>query len=487
MAARIARLKASGVTVLDEEGSAVVPTPAGLPIFLFPSLCRRSKGFRSGLNKIPSMLLPGLLILAVFLVMAGLMMTKRMPALLALPFMAVAIGLIAGLFSGLPWTASEGVPCLRFYLFETILKEGSSRLKDLMMYGIFGAILSQVVMRQGIAERIIRVAAEYAGDRKMLLAFLITGAVAWAFLTVNGLGAAIMVGSLVLPILMGSGLSPTYACGLMLFGIAIGGIFNPVNLGFYVTVLKLDLEVVKRFSLGFGILLGVTAVAFLTVQGVREKRNFAWAALEPEAVRRVPLPALLTPVLPILLIWIAQWPIIPAFLAGILYGCLTTEPVRLIPNLTAATLEGLKDISPVLGLFMGIGMTLNALMDPVTRQVMDPFIQAVVPTRPFTYVLFFAALAPLTLYRGPLNLYGLGAGFAALLMNSQLLPPAAIMGAFMAVGQVQSVCDPTNTHNVWMASFTHTSTEKILKTTLPYVWGFVLAALIYAVTVGRVL
>jgi hypothetical protein len=237
-----------------------------------------------------------------------------------------------------------------------------------------------------------------------------------------------------------------------------------------------------------GLLLALTAFAFIVLEGRREKNRFTWALRDDEPARSVPWPSLLTPLVPILLLMLpwTRWPIIPAFLAAILYGCLTTEPRRTIPNLTAATLEGLKDFSPVIGLFIGIGMTVASLKDPVTSAIMDPFIHAVTPSSPAAYLLVFTLLAPLSLYRGPLNLYGLGAGFATLLLASNLLTPPAVMAAFLAVGQVQGICDPTNTHNVWIAQFSKLSADELMKKTLPYVWLFVLLALLYAVFIGRV-
>ena len=59
----------------------------------------------------------------------------------------------------------------------------------------------------------------------------------------------------------------------------------------------------------------------------------------------------------------------------------------------------------------------------------------------------------------------------------------AVMAAFIAVGQMQSVCDPTNTANVWLAQFLQDSTDKFLRKTIFYVWFYVLVALLYAVTV----
>jgi hypothetical protein len=73
------------------------------------------------------------------------------------------------------------------------------------------------------------------------------------------------------------------------------------------------------------------------------------------------------------------------------------------------------------------------------------------------------------------------------LSKSTLLQPYAIVAAFLTTGQVQSVCDPTNTANVWMAQFLQDSTDRFLKKTLAYVWIYVLIALTYAVAVKGVM
>ena len=455
--------------------------------------------------------LPGLLIILTFGVFAALMMSRKMPALLALPCMAVIIAVISGGFY--EWPAGEAVESTSLFgkalsvmgvdgwnafltrnkpfidfLSQTVLTKGPAKLATAAMYAIFGAILSQLVMRAGIAQRIVSVAAEYAGDRKLLLAGLLTVVVAVCFTTVTGLGAVIMLGSLVLPILLGAGLSAEFSACLMLFAIAIGGVLNPAILGFYVDTIGIPMEVAKKYVVVYGSLLSLAALAFFAVNGRREASTHAWSvAASPVVSSTVPLISLLTPIVPIFLIMVFNWPIIPAFVAGIIYGALTTDPKRATQNVTAATLEGLKDIAPVIGLFIGIGMALEAMMAEPTKKIMEPLLSAILPTSPMGFLVFFSVLAPLALYRGPLNFYGLGAGVAGLIMGAQLMPAVALMAAFFAVGQIQGVCDPTNTHNVWLATFTKGSTEKFLKRTIPYVWGFVVAALAYAALVDGVM
>lgn len=451
------------------------------------------------------------MIIVTFGVFAGLMMSRKMPALLALPCMSVVIALVSGAFYQWP-IAEQAVSSSLFgkvvrllaggawddvltrhqgyinFLAVDVMTGGPAKLATAAMFAIFGAILSQQVMRSGIAQRIVSVTAEYAGDRKMLLAGLLTLVVAVCFTTVTGLGAVIMLGSLVLPILLGAGLSAEFSACLMLFAIAIGGVFNPVNYGFYITTIGVSEAVAKKYMLVYGLLLSVAAFVFFLVKGRAEERTYAWAAPVPASSgKSVPLPALITPLVPIGLIMIFNWQIIPAFVAGIIYGALTTDPRNALQNITAATLEGLKDVAPVIGLFIGIGMALNAMTAEPTKQVLEPLMRAIIPGSPLGYLFFFALLAPLALYRGPLNFFGLGAGVAGLIKSVGLMPPVALMAAFFAVGQIQGVCDPTNTSNVWLATFTKGSTERFLKITIPYVWGFVLVALAYASLIDGVM
>lgn len=438
-------------------------------------------------------ILPGLLILITFGVFAALMMSRRMPALLALPCMAVIVAGISGAFYDWSQLSAEaGFQDFWSFLQGHVMTKGAARLAEPIMYTVFGSILSQLVIRAGIAQRIVGVAAEYAGDRKFVLAALLTLVVAFCFMTLTGLGAVIMIGSLVLPILLGTGLSAEFCACLLLFAIATGGIFNPAILGNYQAIFGLDQAVVKHYVMLYGGLLAATTAVFFVIEGRRE-RSYAWAVAQevPKAPPMSPL-AMLTPILPIGLLLSGEtfggrWEIIPAFVVGILFGALTTDPRRALQNITAATLEGLKDVAPVLGLFVGIGMALNAMSAEPTRVVMEPFLRGVLPQSNAAYLLFFTLLAPLALYRGPLNFFGLGAGIAGLILGADLMPAVALMAAYFAVGQIQGVCDPTNTSNVWLATFTKSSTERFLRRTLPYVWGFAAVALAYAALGARVM
>ena len=96
-------------------------------------------------------------------------------------------------------------------------------------------------------------------------------------------------------------------------------------------------------------------------------------------------------------------------------------------------------------------------------------------------MIIFTLAAPLALYRGPLSLWGMGSGLVALIQKSTSLASSAIMGMLMSVGQIQGICDPTNTHNIWIATYLGTDTQTLLKKTAPYAWLATIAGLCLAV------
>ena len=416
-------------------------------------------------------------ILAVFIVCAALMFTRKLPALLALPLMAIVIALLPAYRAPLSAVA---------LVFGT----GPTRLAGAMSNAVFGAILAHVVAQCGIAQSLVRRASELAGDRPIFVALLMMAATAFAFLAIGGLGAVIMVGTLVLPVMLGVGIRPLHAASIFLFGISIGGIWNVAGWGFYQDVLKVPIATVASFSTLGGVTLSVAAIAYVLVYA-RSHRT-TWSAQGPPESGPASPPALslLTPVLPVLLIlafksagWLSggklaaqTLDINAALTVGSIYGIMTTRPRELLQLLTGAITEGIRSVAPVLGLMIGVGMVITALMSEPVAIVMRPALQAMVPHSRWGYVLFFGLLSPLALYRGPLNLYGLGAGIGAALTT--IFAPHLVVGALISTGMVQGVSDPTNTMNVWTGGFLKTDVNDILKATLP----FVMAAAIVALT-----
>lgn len=175
-------------------------------------------------------------------------------------------------------------------------------------------------------------------------------------------------------------------------------------------------------------------------------------------------------------------PIVPALFLGVVYAHLSTwqrgrgEANRVM----RAGYDGFRMAVPAILLLFGIGMLLQATTLPPVTQAVGPLVQGAVPRSPLAYIIVFTVLAPLALYRGPLNLYGMGAGIVGLLQQAGRLSSPLLMGAFFSVGMMQGVCDPTNTHNAWLAGFLRVRVLDLTRATIAWVWAIVLLGLILA-------
>ena len=460
------------------------------------------------------MTLSGVCLLSGFIIFAALMALRLLPTLLALPLMAAWVAGVSGIsFAG--W-------------LNDVLLSGSFRLAAPIVLVVFGAMFARVVQKTGISEAIVRNAAELAGDRPIAIAFLLTATTAFVFLGLSGLGGVIMVGSIALPVMTGAGISPIDAAALVLFGVVVAGAANVASYGtliglfggdaalsYYlpnvaITIVVTVVYILRNIPRGSGdgslfALVREFFVGLLSVPGSLVRALGAMFSSGPSPLvkkkRSLPAAALIAPILPLIVIAVLRAgvglgkaadgridPVAAAalgFIAASFYAAILTNPRRTVDILAGALVEGIQDVAGVLFLFMGIGMLVAATTHPAAADFLRETLSALLPSSLTGLFLFFALFAPAALYRGPLNLYGMGAGVAALLMGMGTFPAAALCGMFIAVGYIQTLADPTNSHNTWIGGFVGVDTAAILRRVLPYGWAMCLLMLAYAFLLSR--
>ncbi|MCC7478447.1 hypothetical protein IT575_08280 [bacterium] len=504
------------------------------------------------------------LFLAVLAFFAWLMVTRRMPASLALPLAAFSLALIALL----PKALAEGFDPALSSLFTDVVESGVVRLSNAIFAVLLGAVLAAQLKNSGAAERVVRYSAEYAGEDRFRLGLLMLLVISLLFTSLGGLGAVILVASITLPLLFSLGYEPKVAATVFLFGLSLGGCLNPSNWAFYISASEklsdplLTADIVP-FAVIMALLFFVLACVYLVVQlgGMKVLQAQYWPllalgaaagliavlalrfpvawlvikrslsvlllillaallalllyrllsllarGLQPPAAAHgsswldqsdnwLAAAAALVPLL--LLLWsslhanimggadkaLLQVPILSALLAGIVFAALASLSSRGggLNLLMRSLQEGVAAASPAVVLLIGIGLLLQATALPAVSGSLSPWLAALPIQHPLGFVLVFFLLSPLALYRGPLNLYGMGSGVVGIMFGStlvpDLVPPSLIMVAFFSVGMLQGVCDPTNTHNVWVANFCKVPLGELTRHTLPWVLGLVLAGLI---------
>jgi hypothetical protein len=429
--------------------------------------------------------LAGVAIVVVFIALAALMIARKLPALLAVPLMALATAALAGVpLQHLPLPSDD--PKVAHDL-PSIITQGAVRLAPVYATLFFGALLSRVVLSTGIAETLVTYAAEFGGDRPLVLSLLLCAVVAVLFTTVTGLGAIIMIGTIVLPVMMTVGVPRATSATLFLLAFGLGYILNIAQWKFYSTLFGVAPAAFQSYAFAIFAIQAVVLIAYAIVRA-RATRDYATNVVPGEPPRkRASVFALITPVLPLVLLRGFGVDAIVGFALAAVYGVLVTRPRAAVQTLVAAWIRGIEDVAPATILMIGIGMLLVAANTKEVQAAVTPLVAAVAPRSPLAYVVLFGLLSPLALYRGPLNPYGVGVGVYAVLATLHVLPAVALVAAVMAVVQVQNVCDPTNTQNVWVANFTGIGVERITRLTLPWQVAVATLAAVLVVAAGGAL
>jgi hypothetical protein len=409
------------------------------------------------------MYLQAIIIFLIFLACVVLMMTRKLPTILALPIMAISIALVAGI----PFISGEAD---RFTIAKNVLEAGSMRMSTAIAGLFFGGFFGKILTKVGITKTIIRKAAELAGDKPLPIALAFLAVCSIIFAASNGLGMVILVGTIIIPIMISAGVD-TFTAGLvLLLSNGIGVTFSVGTLGVYIDTLGLPLGTVTSYSWLCGIPLMIVAVLMLIFQikmGGKLRKAWAMPAEDPLSDKNVRAIALISPIIPVVLVFAFKIQLVPSILIGIVVALILSTPKNPIQVVSSGFVEGIQETAGAAALMIGIGMALNAVMAPEVAEVLKPVISAVIPSNPVVYVLIFGLLSFLAIYRGPLNVWGLGSGIVALLAASGMNPIAAMV-ALRLDSNVQAVCDPTNSHNVWVSDFTKNDVNDYLKK--PIVW-----------------
>ncbi|MFF1395860.1 transporter [Streptomyces sp. NPDC058287] len=420
----------------------------------------------------------GVVILLVMAAGVAAMLSRKLPTAFALVLLAVVIAFLAGA----PLTGKNSV-------FDTVLQEGAPALAATMIAILLGSWLGKLLEETGIAGTLVRKIVEFGGDRPVFVALGVLAVSALVGTVTGSAPAAMLAGLIGIPAMVAVGIPKVTAAGTILMGIAAGMPFELPVWQFFSTALDLPVDTVRGFMLKLFPFALAAAIAYVLVESRWRGVEHAWSLKSVQSrpssrggrrqrLGDAPWYALLTPVVPLVLALGFDLAIIPSLLAGVLYALVTTTRPREMNRRLLRTLYGGFEVAaPPITLFVAIGILLAAVKLPGAVDALEPLVKAVSPHNAVLFVLVFTLLVPLCLYRGPLNVFGLGAGIAGVLIATGIYPAVAVLGMATSYNQVFGVADPTSTQTVWSAQYAGVSPQQVMVRTLPYVWAVALGGL----------
>lgn len=426
----------------------------------------------------------GLIVVIIFALIAVLMMMKKIPTALALPLMAVGIGVVAGL----PLKGEEGI-------LTHVISSGALKLSGTYVAILFSCWLSQILYRTGVTTTIIKKAAEFGGDKPFVVSVALCAVSVFLFTVLYGTGAVAMVGAIVLPIMLSVGVPAVVACNSYLAAMSAGYMLNPANIAAVTNITGIEQSALYLCA---AILCAVCCVFFVVYLGWNFKKNgakYAFAA-KIEIPEEEPTPegvsgirgflACMTPLAVVGIMLIFKLEAITIFVIGIVWAMVFTVKgkwSKYASMIVQSCYEGFKEGAPTCSLMFGIGMLINAMTTPTTQAAISPFMQAITPTSAVALILFVCILCPLSLYRGPFNLLGLGAGLATSMVAVNALPIAALSAVFYAAMRWPTMSCPTSTQVVWSSNFVGLEPNTVVNKVFIHNWVMTAVSVIIMVAI----
>src|SRR5439155_11808090 len=112
-------------------------------------------------------------------------------------------------------------------LLANVLQKGGEQYASTVIVIVFGAWFGQILVQTGIAESMIRTAVELAGDRPIAVAWSISLITAVLFTSIYGVGAAIAIGVIAIPIMLSLGVPDRVDAPALTLAIGSGIYLNP--------------------------------------------------------------------------------------------------------------------------------------------------------------------------------------------------------------------------------------------------------------------
>jgi Gnt-I system high-affinity gluconate transporter len=406
----------------------------------------------------------GIALLAVFLVVVALIVRGQSPVIMLLLLAIV-------------WAAIAGISVQDIQ--SKVLQGGGVQYASAVIIIVFGAWFAQVLIQTGIAESVIRSAVELAGDRPLVTAIVINLVTALLFTSMYGVGAAIAIGVIALPIMMSQGIPARVAAPTFSMGIGAGAYVNLVQFGTFEKLfpgIKYEAPWLNFWAIGMAVyLLCAWMMIYWNLRGIGERRfasvDTATAGQPPR--KRAPYYTYIVPLFPVLMIIVFKWQIIPTFLLSIVLALLLTSQGRGLQaqlNLFNKTFyDAFPDIATIAALWTICGMIIVAGQMPEISGALRPIFAPILPHSNAQAALFFGLIGGiLSIYRGPLVVIGTGAAVLAIILSNHEIPVPYLYSLWLAPTVMQGSVDPTNSWTLWTIGYTKVSHGQFLKTALPF-------------------
>ncbi len=363
----------------------------------------------------------------------------------------------------------------------TVFSEGPLSFGTTAINIIFGSWFGRVLVETGIARTIIRKAVELGGDKPAITTILLCVVTSLIFTTAYGVGAVVAIGVIVFPILLSLGVPKPLAAASFTMSVGCGLYFNNALLTQAAGTMVMPDN--SKYTIGaawykFAIVafaIHLVSIIIMVIVSTRKKRK-AWAATANAGSvggegKNVNLLACLTPIVPVAISVLLNVSAILAIIISVVWAFMWTGYFKswnkLAETIQKTFHEGVSDVGLVLGFLLFLQMFIKAA--GANKTLLAPIFSPIIPSSAFVLFLGVGILSFMSLFRGPLTIWGAGAATFAIIAATGMYPLAVLYPLFyiQCCTVTTNVC-PTQSWNMWAIGYTKINTKEYMKQTLVY-------------------
>lgn len=359
---------------------------------------------------------------------------------------------------------------------KTIFNDGPLGFGPTAINIIFGSWFGRILVETGIARTIIRKAVELGGDKPAITTILLAIVVSLIFTTAYGVGAVVAIGVIVFPILLSLGIPKPLATATYTMSVGCGLYFNSSLLNQAAGTMTIGEQVYDFANWNtFAIIayaIHMLSIVLMVMISLRKPKK-AWAATGEVNIegKNVSLLACLTPIIPVTISIAFKVSAIFSIIIAVIWALITTGYCKSWSSLGEVVQktfhDGVADVGLVLGFLMFLQMFIKAA--GADASLLAPIVSGIIPNNTFLLFLIFGLLSFMSLFRGPLTIWGAGAATFAIIAATGNFPLSILYPLFyiQCCTITTNVC-PTQSWNLWAIGYTKISTKDYMKQTLVY-------------------
>lgn len=383
---------------------------------------------------------------------------------------------------GIPFGVGKPIDIINDIFAQPALTYGSTIIQI-----ICGAWFGRVLVDTGIASSISYRTAKI-GEKNPILATICMAAVTCLiFTSAYGVGSAIAIGVILFPIMGKLGVPKRVAVPVFTLSIGAAMWVNSVLFvqfaAFYQNYKSPDGQAVGwgthylRFGIAAMLIQMLAVIIFILLNSKAIKNGTPYEVGDPAdrkaEIPDVPVWTYIMPLVPVALCIAANWNAVPALMLATILTFAFTGNMKTIKGFTTMLTDTAKsaigDIGPLI-----IMLLVLRFFQQISVTVMGDFSNVLAPLIPNNMAILaiaFCILAPLALFRGPLELYGAGSAVISIFMSTGMFSSWFLFALLVIPSMTCISSCITQSWNTWAVGYTELEPKTFLKTGVPVYWA----------------